>query len=126
MRDNAARLSGCLLLHWRAWLQCTPVVYAEGDALHARPRRRPSWRKLLRLRWRPYNPGQMDVLFPATAAAAITIAAAAAAAAAAVATLAALATLATLAAALTAHATLAAALAALAAGAATIATDHSL
>ena len=82
MRDNAARLPGCLLLRWRGRLQCTPVVYAEGDALHARPRRRPSWRKLIRLRWRPYKPGHMDVLFPATAVAAVAAALAAAAAAA--------------------------------------------
>ena len=89
MRHNAARLPGCLLLRWRGRLHCTPVVYAEGDALHARPRRRSLWRRLIRLRWRM---GRMDVLFTAIAAAAA--AAALSAVAAAVATLAALATLA--------------------------------
>ena len=115
MRDNAARLSDYLLLRCQGRLRCTPVVYVEGNALRARPRRQPSSRRLIRLRWRWM--GRMDVLFPATAAAAITIAAAAAAAAA---TLAALATLNTTAAAFTALATLAAALATFAALAALI------
>ena len=72
MRDNAARLSGYLLQRQR---RRPPMVYAEGKAVRARPRRRPSWRRLIRLRWRPYEPGPMDVLLPATACAAVTVAA---------------------------------------------------
>ena len=79
VRDNAARLSGYLLQLTRR----RTVVFPGGEAVHARPRRRPRLvlRQLrLRLRWRPYDPEQLDVLFPATPATRAALAAAALAA----------------------------------------------